>query len=79
MYVITILTPANKNPNKMVKTYYVGQTLHRGVSATEWDEDKNFAFVFANKLDAKKVRSKLRKLQGSESAKIELLNKFSKN
>lgn len=79
MYVVTIITPSNENPNKMVKTYFVRFIIRDGIKFTDYDEDIKYARVFINKIDAKKVQSKLRTLIGSEKAKIELRNKYSKN
>lgn len=79
MYVITIRTPANDDPNKMVRTYYCKQMLYNGIECIEWDEDIKYAARFSDKMEAKKIQSMLRKLKGSERAKIGMAIKFSKN
>lgn len=79
MYVVTIITPANKQPEKMVLTYYVRIFKDaNGTQFIEWDEDINYAKVFTDKLEAKKLQSYLRKLKGSEDCKIKNRYKFSK-
>lgn len=79
MYVITVLTPANANPNKMVKTYYCKETTYQGVRAVEWDEDIHYAAQFTDKVEAKKIMSKLKLYKGTENCKVEFAKKFSKN
>jgi hypothetical protein len=79
MYVVTILTPSNNNPKKMVKTYYVGQLKYQGLLVNDWDEDVKFARKFTLKIDALKTRSYLRTIKGSEYAKVESFGTFSKN
>jgi hypothetical protein len=63
----------------MVRTFYVDTVVNRGIEMTEWDEDIKYAKRYANKMQALVQRSKLRNLQGSEKAKVELATKFSKN
>jgi hypothetical protein len=79
MYVVTIITPANDNPKKKVKTYYCKETMYAGNKCIEWDEDIKYAKRFTDKREALRVRSKLRSLKGSEYAKVEFETKFSKS
>jgi hypothetical protein len=86
LYVIYTKTPSILNtdgsiretPGRKVKNFWVG-TIRRGdLLVQDWDEQRKFARRFPNKIEAKKIQSKLRMLLGSENCKVESLDRYRK-
>ena len=64
---------------KFMLQYYTGQENYGNVRLTGWNIYKKYAHVFTDQNEAWLTVGKLKKLIGSEKAKVKIFEPFSKN
>lgn len=78
MFVI-VLNIYDQDSKKWKRGYYTGQVIYGNGTLTGWNIYKKYAFIFDTKEKALFICGRLKKLKGSEKAKVKMIEPFSKN